>query len=567
VYGRVAAGALNSSTPGVPAWRNPAVPLDQAGGKHGHDPVCPAVLRLSAWSRREAGTIPTRHGPMMSSMASGDAARLYHRLSSVTYLPEDRWPNPYLPPPIDHPLVLQNFVPYAPERLPPDTKAYPSSLPTIALPRDWTVPPLVATEVLGGMSTAATRVALEGLGRLLHLSAGVVRFRHRKPPFTGVWRFRPAASAGGRFPLEIYVAAHGVHGLEDGVYWYDPMAHALVRIAPPPLGDDLATTVIVTGVAWRTTWRYAERGFRHVYWDAGSMLGQLLALADSAGWEARLYTRFPDARLAALVGADGVQEFPIALVTLGDGNPALHPGGEPAQGSIGDHPTEFPLVTLVQQAGNGNVLNDPWPPAPAAARSLPPSDDLDTVALRRGSTRHLDPEATTPRPTFETIVGLGVRGTRIPHFIAVHNVEGLERGLYRWPDLDRPIRAGDLRQELLLVCWDQNLGRDATFVSIAGIDLAGIDDRGYREAQLAAGIASGRLHLTAYALGHGASGMTFLDDECEALLGSELSGLLITCVGIPTYTARAGGMPGRPVEIGRMLPGETPREPPRSSTE
>jgi hypothetical protein len=100
-----------------------------------------------------------------------------------------------------------------------------------------------------------------------------------------------------------------------------------------------------------------------------------------------------------------------------------------------------------------------------------------------------------------------VRGTHVPHLIAVHNVEGLERGLYRWPDLDRPIRAGDLRKELLLVCWDQNLGRDATFVLIAGIDLASIDDRGYREAQLDAGMVSSRLHLAAYALGHGASGM------------------------------------------------------------
>ena len=187
--------------------------------------------------------------------------------------------------------------------------------------------------------------------------------------------------------------------------------------------------------------------------------------------------------------------------------------------------------------------------------------------LRRGSARHLDPQATTPRRTFETIVRLGLRGTQVPHVIAVHNIEGLERGLYRWPDLDRPLRAGDFRHELLLVCWDANLGRDATFVAIAGVDLTRIDDRGYRETQLDAGMVSGRLHLAAYALGHGASGMTFLDDECEALLGNGLSGLLITCVGIPTYTGKTGGMPGRPVEIGLMPTGLTPRDPVRPSTE
>ena len=52
-------------------------------------------------------------------MAPGDAARLYHRLSSYSYLPEDEWPNPYMPPPIDHPLVVQDFDPLVPETLPP----------------------------------------------------------------------------------------------------------------------------------------------------------------------------------------------------------------------------------------------------------------------------------------------------------------------------------------------------------------------------------------------------------------------------------------------------------------
>jgi hypothetical protein len=62
---------------------------------------------------------------MMSSMARGEAARLYHRLSSYTYWPEDRWSNPIISPPIDHPLVLQDFVPYVSERFPPDIKVYP----------------------------------------------------------------------------------------------------------------------------------------------------------------------------------------------------------------------------------------------------------------------------------------------------------------------------------------------------------------------------------------------------------------------------------------------------------
>src|SRR5439155_14779331 len=108
--------------------------------------------------------------------------------------------------------------------------------------------------------------------------------------------------------------------------------HALVRIGPPPRGD--APAVVVTGVPWRTGWRYRERGYRHVYWDAGTMLAQLLAVADSAGITARLYSRFPDPAVAALVGADGVHEWPVAVVALGDGAPALDATGPAEAGQV-----------------------------------------------------------------------------------------------------------------------------------------------------------------------------------------------------------------------------------------
>ena len=61
-----------------------------------------------------------------------------------------------------------------------------------------------------------------------------------------------------------------------------------------------------------------------------------------------------------------------------------------------------------------------------------------------------------------------------------------------------------------------------------------LDDREYREAQLAAGLVEGRLHLLAYALGASASGMTFIDSEVP-LLGEPLDALLFTCVGVPEY--------------------------------
>ena len=155
-----------------------------------------------------------------------------------------------------------------------------------------------------------------------------------------------------------------------------------------------------------------------------------------------------------------------------------------------------------------------------------------------------------PRAVFDWSLAASLRGSRVPHFVAVHAVEGLAPGLYRWPDLDRPLRRGSLRDEAFLVCFEQELCRDACFVAMAAMDLADLDDCGYREAQIDAGIVEGRLHLAAFALGFGASGMTILDSELEHLLGEPLAGLLFTCVGRPTYRNKAGGRPGEPAMIG-----------------
>ena len=474
-------------------------------------------------------------------MAPGDTARLYHRLSSYRHVPGIEWPTP-----IDHPLVRQDFAPNDRPTFPAHRKVYPDSLPSVELPAAWPLVRAPTIDLLAGRHASVARpLDLEGLARLLHLSAGVVRVAVRRDGRR--FLFRPAGSAGGLFPLELYLAARGVSGLRDGVYWYDPLGHSLRHVAPPATGD--ATTIVITGIPWRTGWRYAERGFRHIYWDAGTMLANTLALAESGGYLPRLLTRFPDAAVARLVGADGTQEFPLAIVTLGPGAPALGPGGEAATGAIDVAPVEFPLVTLAQHAGDDERLGLPWPIAPPVDGGLPVADDLDAVILRRGSARKLDATSAVDFSTFERSLAVSLRGTRVPHFVAVHAVEGLEPGLYRWPDLGRPLRRGPLRDELWVACYEQDLGRDASFVVIGAVDLDLVDDRGYREAQLDAGIVEGRLHLAAYALGLGASGMTFLDSEIPALLGQPLAALLFTCVGVPLHRTKRAGTPRDPADV------------------
>lgn len=468
-------------------------------------------------------------------------AGLLHRLTS--YAPGREWDVP-----VDDPRVRHDLVPNDPRTLPPPVKLYPAGAKRIALPRDLSDPGASATAVLAGAPAPALPLDAAQLGRVLFLGAGVVRTAERAGRRI---LFRAAGSAGARFPLELYASTRGVAGIPDGVHWYDPEQHALVTIGPAATGA--ATTLIVTGVPWRTGWRYAERGWRYLYWDAGTVLAQLSAAADSTGLAPRIRSLFPDAAVSTLVGADGVHEYPLALLTFGDREPAIGPGGPAIPGDLAE--VELPLCTAAQRAGDRDELGEPWPRGPELPEH-PRSDSLDEVIRRRGSQRRMDRSRRLPRTVLDWPLTAALRGIRIPHWVAVHGVDGVPPGLYRWPDLSTPLHAGDLRDELLRIALDQALAGDAGYVVIAATEPAGLDDRGYRRAQLEAGLVEGRLHLAAYALGASATGMTFLDSEVPALLGenTDLTTLLFTCVGVPQYAARAGGTPGAPVAVRPVLP-------------
>jgi hypothetical protein len=371
--------------------------------------------------------------------------------------------------------------------------------------------------------------------------------------------FRAAGSAGARFPLELYVAVPRgaeVVGLGPGVHWYDPEAHALVAVGPPPTGD--AVTVVVTGIPWRTGWRYRERGFRHIYWDAGTMLAQTLALADSAGIPAHLVTTFPDVEVAALVGADRVREFPVALVVLGDGGPAIHPTGDPIAGRHDADGLEFPLVTAAQRAGERDALGAELARGPAVpVLSTDPGPSTDVVVASKGSIRRLHRDRSVPRVLLVDAMAASMRGVDVPHWVGVSAVDGVPTGIHRWPDVAeavRPLDEGTVREELFSVALEQGLAGDASFVTMSGIDLATLDDHDYRDAQLLSGLVEGRLHLMAYALGAAASGMTFRDSDLAGLLGSDVAGLLWTCVGVPEYRTRHSGSPGSPADVTIVWP-------------
>jgi hypothetical protein len=159
-----------------------------------------------------------------------------------------------------------------------------------------------------------------------------------------------------------------------------------------------------------------------------------------------------------------------------------------------------------------------------------------------------------PEEILRTSMSVAMRGIDVTHFVVVHDVEGIAPGVYRWPDLSAPVNAGAMRDDLYRICLEQGLASEAAFVVIGAADVGALDDREYREAQLASGLVEGRLHLLAFGLGAGATGMTFLDSEIPELLREPLDALLFTCVGVPEYTPATGGTPGSPTAVRMVIP-------------
>jgi SagB-type dehydrogenase family enzyme len=173
---------------------------------------------------------------------------------------------------------------------------------------------------------ALREMPLETLGRLFHASYGlrVARTDGGEDDFR-----RPAPSAGGRYPLELYVAAQAVEGLGDGIYHYDARAHALEHVRPglaqPALVDLLMdqevarranAVVVITAVRERTMWKYGQRGYRHVLLDAGHVGQNLYLVSIALGLGPTAIGGFYDQELGALLRLPEDEE-PFYVVCIG----------------------------------------------------------------------------------------------------------------------------------------------------------------------------------------------------------------------------------------------------------
>lgn len=420
---------------------------------------------------------------------------------------------------------------------------------------------------------------VEGLSYLLFQAAGVSR-TVRAP--LGEFRFRTYASAGALYPNEVYVVAGEVKGLDPGVYHYAPERHGLRRLRAEDARGGLglvgespgAATLVLTGIPWRTSWKYQARGFRHLFWDAGMMLANLLAAAAARGVRARVLLGFVDEAVNTTVGVDGREEFALAVVPLGRGvspapidlpplalevepvspQPFLDPEIETAHAATvlasEDEVAAFRQgAARAEAAPAGTARETPAPSSPVGPSPLPEdllsTDPLEEVVRRRGSSRR-QARAAFPARELGAILGRALAGLPadwlveamgLEALVVASALEGLPPGVHRFLPDGRfaVLREGSFRGDAGYLCLEQRLAADAASVTflLADLDryLSTLGGRGYAAAQLEGGIAAGRVYLGAYAQCLGASGITFYDDEVRRFLDTGREPMLVVVAG------------------------------------
>jgi SagB-type dehydrogenase family enzyme len=158
------------------------------------------------------------------------------------------------------------------------------------------------------------------------------------------------------------------------------------------------------------------------------------------------------------------------------------------------------------------------------------AESIEEVISRRGSARRFrrDPIGSE---ALSVILDLGSRPVETDCgwgwndlYVIVHAVEGLRAGAYYYDGKLHPLKAGDFRREAAHLALEQDLAGDAAAAVFFLSDWERLGDRGYRVAQLEAGIRGGKMYLAAYALGLGATGLTFYDDDVVRFFSPHAAG-------------------------------------------
>ena len=467
------------------------------------------------------------------------------------------------------------------------------NLPSIALPRNFPRPEKTSVKAIKGENEdAGTKQIDTGLlSELLFFSAGLTRKMRFGKEF---YYMRAASATGALYPIELYVISGRIPGLEAGVYHFNPLHFSLAKLregdyraeldyAGSPDSLSAPFTFAFTSLAWRNAWKYEARSYRHWFWDSGVIAANLLATSNSAGLSTKVVLGFVDSEVDRLLGLEPKKEATVALAVVGAGPGERAPRMDTSVPSLAlevnrlsKEEVDYPIIWDTNEASQlkTKLETESWKrslgpfkrtvPLTTSAFPLRESEEdlsarLDEVILLRGSTRKF---ARDPISFDRLSTIIRASATKIPfdflpdnetlidfYFIA-NDVQGLAPGSYFYDantNSVEQLRVLKNRSMSGYLCLGQQLFSDASvvFFLLTNLNsvLKSLGNRGYRAAQFEAGVRTGKIYLSSYAVGIGASGSTFFDDAVTEFFSPHAnakSPMIAVGVGVPAYKARSG---------------------------
>jgi SagB-type dehydrogenase family enzyme len=377
--------------------------------------------------------------------------------------------------------------------------------------------------------------------------------------------------------------------LQPGLFHYDIQDFALQQLrgedAIPLIAAALSiprsesgwASFILSGIFFRSAWKYSKRAFRYVLLDTGHLLENLVSSLAYVGVTCSVRYDFDDRRLCSLIGLDRQKEagFAIVDIHLGKTLSGIEQTGsavEPVRldaGLVGAsrvssreetydaiegiYHTSSELRKQSKPTDKVSLVTLPepreWYPVRHQHNKPPGADYAGVVQGRRsrrnfvrepiwvGSFMHLlSLVGTTPRSD----IGAEDCVTPVTTGFIVGHVEGFDRGYYQFSNEGRAyglLKSGSYVEKLAGICLDQLWLANAGALFLFMTNLRALDEacgaRGYRYTMMDAGILGQRLYLGSTALGLGCCGIgAFYDHEARELLSLNDNSYLLYLVAV-----------------------------------
>ena len=170
------------------------------------------------------------------------------------------------------------------------------------------------------------KITLNELSFLLWSTQGVQRKMQE-----GRATIRTVPSGGARHPFETYLAVFNVGGLEQGLYRYLPLEHALTFLyndallksklieaaSGQPFAGETGVTFIWTAIPYRTEWRYSFASAKTILLDCGHVCQNLYLACEALKLGTCAIAAYDQEKIDELLKLDGQEEMAVYMAPVG----------------------------------------------------------------------------------------------------------------------------------------------------------------------------------------------------------------------------------------------------------